>query len=266
MVSGAGTVGMVAIPAAGRRFTASRPVRLGDTTAAGRLRLDAAARYLQDVADDDATAALGTGEGGWLVRRTRLAVWTPAVLRERLDLVTFCSGTGGRWAERRTVVRGERGGALDAESLWVYVDAATGRPRRLPDGFDSAYGTAAAGRTVSARLAHGDPPPLAEVLPFPLRATDADVMGHVNNAVAFAALEEALRRVFTDLRWPLLVEAEYRSPLPAVGTVELLTSEVPDGADLWLRLPPDAPSGGHGATNAGTRIETAVSMRVRRLS
>ena len=40
--------------ATGRRFTTTRSVRLGDVDPAGLLRLDATARYLQDVATDDA--------------------------------------------------------------------------------------------------------------------------------------------------------------------------------------------------------------------
>ena len=43
-------------------------MRLGDVDPSGRLRLDAIARYLQDVASDDAAdAGLDTG---WVARRT----------------------------------------------------------------------------------------------------------------------------------------------------------------------------------------------------
>ena len=40
-------------PGAGRRFVATRRVRLGDVLPSGDARLDAIARYLQDVAADD---------------------------------------------------------------------------------------------------------------------------------------------------------------------------------------------------------------------
>lgn len=223
---------LVPEPTAGRRFVMEQSVRMGDTTASGRLRLDAAARYLQDVADDDAREALGA-DGGWLVRRTRLVVRTPAVLRERLTLTTFCSGLGGRWAERRTLLRGDRAADLDAESLWVHVDLQTGRPARLPAEFENRYGEAAGGRTVSARLRHSDPP---ETVPaafaFPLRAVDVDVMGHVNNAVGFAVVEELLR-ASPSLRWPLVVEVEYREPMAPTDAPVVLTVPVDDGVDLW---------------------------------
>ena len=44
---------LVPVPGRGRVYTASRRVRLGDADPGGRLRLDAIARYVQDVSDDD---------------------------------------------------------------------------------------------------------------------------------------------------------------------------------------------------------------------
>jgi hypothetical protein len=41
------------LPTVGRRFTGGQRVRLGDTDPHGRLRPDAAARYMHDVAGDD---------------------------------------------------------------------------------------------------------------------------------------------------------------------------------------------------------------------
>ena len=45
-------------------------------------------------------------------RRTALRVDQAPVIGEELVLQTFCSGTGGRWAERRVRVRGDRGGPV----------------------------------------------------------------------------------------------------------------------------------------------------------
>ena len=74
------------------------------------------------------------------------------LLGENLSLTTFCSGTGRSWAERRTSISGDRGGSVEAVSLWVQVDAATDRIRALGDEFHQIYGDAAGGRRVSARL------------------------------------------------------------------------------------------------------------------
>ena len=61
---------MVPVPERGRRFTAERPVRWGDTDRHGRLRLDALARFLQDVANDDTRDAGFDPFAPWVVRRT----------------------------------------------------------------------------------------------------------------------------------------------------------------------------------------------------
>ena len=60
---------MVDRPLAGRTFVGSRRVRLGDCSPGGRIRLDAIARYLQDLSDDD-TRDAGLAQMTWGVRRT----------------------------------------------------------------------------------------------------------------------------------------------------------------------------------------------------
>jgi acyl-ACP thioesterase len=179
-------------PVTGRRFCAVRPVRLSDTTPAGRLRLDAVGRYLQDVASDDASDA-GLGGATWVVRRLDLEVSSMPRLDDRVEMTTWCSGTGPRWAERRTTLV-SRGALVEARALWVYVDPATGAPAPLPAVFHDRYGESAAGRRVRVRLEH--PPPTPDLCPMPwtVRAVDLDVLDHVNNAVYWAVVEEALQR------------------------------------------------------------------------
>lgn len=224
----------VALPPTGRRFSSVRRVRLGDASPAGRLRLDAIARYLQDVAADDAADAAVDGEGTWVVRRTALLVSHPLVLGEQVSLTTWCGGTGSRWADRRTTLRGDRGGAVEASSLWVHIDPVSGRPRLLPPDFATCYAEAAGGRVVRARLHHPDPPSGAVAAPWPLRVTDFDALGHVNNAIAWAALEGALapRR---DLRWPLLAEVEHHTSLDPGAEPGMVIADHGDGArHMWL--------------------------------
>src|SRR3546814_2597219 len=96
----------------GRVFEGARRVRLGDVSPAGRLRLDAATRYLQDLsADDTADSALPDAEA-WVVRRTVLEVRSFPRYLEPLALATWCSGTGSHWAERRVSMVGEGGGRV----------------------------------------------------------------------------------------------------------------------------------------------------------
>lgn len=178
----------------GRRFIARRTVRLGDVDPAGELRLDAVARYLQDVASDDAlTAGLGNALG-WVVRRTMIRVIAPPIAGDEVELTTYCTGAGRSWAERRTTIRSERGAAIDAVSLWIQVDVATGRPARLGDDFFAIYGPAAAGRQVSSRSSLPSRPPDGAIVErsWRFRRADLDQFGHVNNAAQLALVEERL--------------------------------------------------------------------------
>ena len=198
-------------PAEGRIFEGGlRKVRLGDVRPSGRLRLDAAARYLQDVsADDTADAALPEAEA-WVVRRTLIDVVQFPRYLEPVRLATWCSGTGTHYAERRVEARGEGGGRIDATTLWVHVDHRSGRPMRLSDAFADLYASAAGGRKVKARLVHPNPPDDLAVELWPLRATDLDVLAHVNNAAYWAVVEEALART-GGVRGPLHAEVEHRT-------------------------------------------------------
>lgn len=208
-------------------------MRLADVSPGGRLRLDAATRYLQDLsADDTDDAALPDAEA-WVVRRTVIQVQVFPRYLEALELATWCSGTGSRWAERRISVVGQAGGRMDAATTWVHVDLATGRPRRVPEGFAAIYGEAAGGRMVTARLEHPDPPPDAESVPWALRFTDFDVLSHVNNAAYWEAVEEALaaRR---ELRAPLRAEVEHRTAIERGAQVELVVANEPDELAAWL--------------------------------
>lgn len=181
-------------PTVGRTFTATRAVRLGDVDQAAELRLDSIARYLQDVATDDALDAGLANAMGWLVRRTMIRVDVPATLNERVTLTTFCTGSGRSWAERRTTIRGAAGASIDGVSLWVQIDE-SGRPARLDDEFDRIYGAAAGGRVVSSKLSLPKAPDGAQdAEPWSFRTTDIDPFGHVNNAAQWAMMEDLLRR------------------------------------------------------------------------
>lgn len=217
-------------PARGRRYSATRRVRLGDVDPRGRMRLDAIARHLQDVAADDATDS-GL-DGGWVVRRTLIAVNRPPTLAEDLDLTTFCTGTGRSWAERRTSIAGTRGAAVEAVSLWVHVDPVSGRPAALGEAFHTRYGEAAGERRVSSRLALPGPSPDAETRPWAVRAVDLDVFDHVNNASHWPALEEVMAGTSTDRAG--VAEIEYLVPVDVDTRVELRAAVAAAGVWAWL--------------------------------
>jgi acyl-ACP thioesterase len=225
----------VPLPAAGRVYEGRRRVRLGDATPAGRLRFDALVRYLQDVANDDTRDAGFDDVMGWVVRRTVVQVERFPVYLESLALSTWCSGIGGRWAERRCRVVGDDGGLVETSTLWVHLDPGTMRPKVLPESFHALFGPSAGGRTVSARLLHPDAPTAVSARhPFPLRFTDFDVLRHVNNAVYWEAVEELLARR-RELRAPLRAELEHRAPIEPGADVEIAAEDGDRAAALWLR-------------------------------
>jgi acyl-ACP thioesterase len=227
---------LVPRPSVGRVFEEARRVRLAEVDPSGRLRLDAATRYLQDLsADDTADAALADAEA-WVVRRTVIEVHRFPRYLEALELATWCSGIGSHYAERRISVVGERGGRVEAATTWVHVDLASGRPTRVPAGFADLYGEASGGRRIKARLEHADAPEggVGERSPWPLRATDFDVLDHVNNAAYWEAVEEALAARPPGRR-PLRAELEHRRALERGATVErVVVDDGEGGFSVWL--------------------------------
>lgn len=211
-------------------------MRFGDADPTGRARFDAVARYLQDVAGEDNDDA-GVG-GAWVVRRTVIEVNRSLRLREAVRASTWCSGLGRRWTERRVSLAGELGGLVEAATLWVHVDPASGAPAPFPDGFLDRYGAAAAGRQVGARLRHGDPPDDAQRSRWDIRRADLDVFDHVNNAAAWAMVEEFLDR---DASRRVRAELEHRRALQHGLPVELRSERDPDGSlRLWALQPAEA--------------------------
>lgn len=217
-----GATRILPIPASGRVFRRERRVRLGDVDPTGRLRLDAAARYLQDVATDDSDDLGSLEARAWVVRRTMIEQRSALRHSEDLSLATFCSGMGTRWAERRVSMAGRRGGSIEAVTLWVHLDPITGRPKTLPADFVATYTEPSGGREVTARQVHQPVVPGDDdvhTMPWWPRVTDLDVLNHVNNAVAWEVLEQTVERVGDrglidiDLRGALRGEVEFRDAI-----------------------------------------------------
>jgi acyl-ACP thioesterase len=228
---------------AGRRFTSTRLVRLGDVLPSGQVRLDAIARYLQDVAADDGRDAGIETNLAWLVRKTIIGVERRPRLGESIDLMTWASGSGARWAERRTTLSVRGDALVEAASLWVCVDVDTMRPSRLPERFWTVYGDAVRHRVVTSRLTHPDPPseapagpsagPPAFRRPWPLRLADLDVLGHVNNAATWTAVEDELDRLAPGAQ-VTNAELEYREPIDRSRQASLVSVAGEGTIHVWL--------------------------------
>jgi acyl-ACP thioesterase len=218
---------LVAPPANGRTFTGAMRPGLADCAPSGRIRLDALARWLQDLAYADVEDAGLAQTAVWVVRRMRIRVNRFPRFGEDFGLVTFCSGLGRAWAERRTTAigdgdagddsdAGENGGSggsgqVEAVALWVHLDPDSGRPTPFSDLEVARWGDAAAGRRVTARLRHPPPPASGnDATLWRFRSTECDIADHVNNAAYWQPLEEELL-AGPDLR-RIDVEMEFKTP------------------------------------------------------
>ena len=217
---------LVPPPPAGRTFTRELRPGIADAGASGRCRLDAMARWLQDIAYADIVDAGFEGRGAWIVRRTRMRVESFPRFGEDLTLRTFCSGIGRFSAERRTTIEGDDA-AVETVALWVCLDPDAGRPMRFDEDFLAVYEASAAGRDANVRLRHPDPPEDAERQTWTFRASEMDPAGHVNNSHYWTPLEEELAGA--DEPASIDVEIEYRDPAMP-GEAVLLRS----GSSLWL--------------------------------
>jgi acyl-ACP thioesterase len=221
---------LVPIPARGRTFTSGRRIRLSDMDDRGRLRLDSVARYLQDVAIEDVEeTGWGLPEHLWFIRSIRIDVLAPFLEDREVGLVTWCSGLAAIAAGRRWSLTGDRGGRIEVDSVWIHLGPGE-RPARL-NGFD-VYAEATGDRIISTKLALSAPASDGRRSPWPLRRTDADLHGHVNNAAYWQAVEERLSGAQPDVRRSLRARLDYRKPMDVDDRLELLESSDERGLTL----------------------------------
>lgn len=195
-------------------------IRLSDTDATGRLRLDAVARYLQDAAIDDVVETnWGAPDHLWVLRAVRIDVLAPFLDDSTVDIVTWGSSFSGIAAGRRWSLSGDVGGAIEVDSTWIHLGP-DARPARVGEGFDG-YVEAAQGRVASTKLTLVPPTEVARTA-WPLRATDVDRMGHVNNAAYWAAVEQRIQGTQPDLRQPHRARFDYHHPIDLGDDVELV--------------------------------------------
>lgn len=238
---------LVPEPPTGRVYTGAALPGLADAAPGGRIRLDALARWVQDVAHADVVDA-GVGDRAlWVVRRLRLRVARFPQFGERAELRTFSSGIGRMWAQRRTRISAAGGAAVEAVALWVHLDPTTLRPTPMDADELAIYGPSAQGREVKARLRHPAPPADgAQRTPWWFRATELDLAGHINNAAYWAPLEDELVRDGED---PATLDAELEFRTPAQpGRFDVVAAGdrrwiVADGGDVHASIALGAASG-----------------------
>ena len=99
---------------------------------------DAAVAHADAQGWTDATEATGAA---WVVREHRVAYLRPAFPGDRIRVLTWVSEVGGATSLRKYRVEraGDHAMLVEAETRFAFVDARTGRPRRIPTHLRAAF-------------------------------------------------------------------------------------------------------------------------------
>ncbi len=228
-------------------------VRYYECDALGRLSSSNYLRYMQETALD-ASAAAGYGldyyetlNRYWLVRQTRINYFLPLFYNESVHVKTWVA-TFGRVRSRRAyefhhVETGQP--VAQASTDWVFVDGSSGRPVSPSQKLKEAFFPEGLPEPSHVQEEFPALPPApAAAFQTPRQASwqHLDPMGHVNNAVYLAYMEDAAIAAMAASGWPaerLRAEGcwpaarqqqiEYRQPAVLGEKLQVIT---------WLRLGP----------------------------
>jgi acyl-ACP thioesterase len=206
-------------------FDREWPLRVADIDATGRLRLDAAARHIQDIGQDQ-LRELGFQETHplWIVRRTMVDLIRPIEFQDMLRLRRWCSGTSNRWCEMRVRVDGRKGGLIESEAFWININRDTEMPSRIADDFlEGLRRTTDVDRLRwKAYLKPGARDTADQIVEYPVRFTDIDLFDHMNNSVYWSVVEDYLAATPELLRGPLRVTIEHEAPVALGDKLEII--------------------------------------------
>ncbi|MFP6665294.1 MAG: acyl-ACP thioesterase domain-containing protein [Deltaproteobacteria bacterium] len=197
--------------ARGDSFEFDHTISHGDVDFVGELKVAALLGLLEQAAIE-ASAQLGFdtdwyGEQGgyWIVRRTRLVRHVALGGHDRVRVRTWVDDFRRARSLRRYEIGivGQTEPAITASTDWVFCDAASGRPRRVPKEMETAFAGAA-----------GSLPALPRAAPLPLSnaaamktmtrrvcASHLDHVAHVNNGVWASFLEDGAEALLAGHGW-----------------------------------------------------------------
>jgi acyl-CoA thioesterase FadM len=219
-------------------FTQHYRVRFDEAGSDGVARPSALVRYIQDVAwqhseaagfDRDWYFARGVG---WLIHGVELELHATAGYGDTVAVTTRITGWRRMWARRLTTVTTADGTPVaTARTDWVLLDTA-GRPVRIPTEVEAFAPRAETFAPVRVTL---DPTPRdASCLVTAIRRSDADPMGHLNNASYLDLLCDHAEAAGRPVATPVTIRLEYLRPaLPGMAVTSLAWT---DGAGLAYRL------------------------------
>ena len=211
----------------------------GDLDAFGRAHPSAYLRHLAQVAIDASTAVgfdaawYESARAHWLVRRSTFAVTRPSRADTTLAVRTWVEDFRRVRSRRRYEVSGPGDvPALTAVTDWVFVDLATGRPRRVPAEMETRFGVTTPAATPRPPWHVPPAPPTPGRARHRVRWIELDALGHMNNAAYLDVLMQGALDVLHDLGWPIeRLTAAGNAPWVAQGDIEYL-DEVRAGDSL----------------------------------
>ena len=213
-------------------FDREWPLRVADIDRNGRLRLDAAARHIQDIGQDQLReVGFEAIHPLWIVRRTMIDMIKPIEFSDMLRLRRWCSATSTRWCEKRVRIDGRKGGLIESEAFWININPGTVMPSRISDDFlDGLRRTTDVDRLRwKAYLKGGTREDATHVHEYPVRVTDIDLFDHMNNSVYWSGVEEYLFTTPELLNAPLRITIEHEAPVALGDKLEIITHLHPAG-------------------------------------
>lgn len=218
-------------------FDREWPLRVGDIDRTGRLRLDAAARHIQDIGQDQ-LREMGFEETHplWIVRRTMVDLIRPIEFQDMLRMRRWCSGTSNRWCEMRVRIDGRNGGLIESEAFWININRETQMPSRISDDFlEGLHKTTSVDRLRwKGYLKPFSRDEASEIHEFPVRVTDIDLFDHMNNSVYWSVIEDYLAshpELLSGIpERALRVTIEHEAPVALGDKLEILSRVHPAGS------------------------------------
>lgn len=181
-------------------FSQTFTVRYDECGPGGTLRASVHMRLLQELAFAH-SAALGfplawyeRHRHFWLVRRANLTVQAPARCGDALVYATRVAGARRIMARRFNNVHRSDDGAPVATAMvdWIFTEHGA-TPVRVPEALINAF-PAMATPIAPVSMEERRPPAGVVQSPLRIRVSDADAMGHANNAVYLDLLDDAIVR------------------------------------------------------------------------
>ncbi|MCV7214795.1 hypothetical protein H7J51_05785 [Mycobacterium crocinum] len=203
------------LPEDGYVYSTAWKMLTSDIDRQQQLRLDAVARYIQEVgAEQLIDAGFEHVHPHWIVQRTVIDVLTPMTWPSAITFRRWCSAISLRWCTMRVRLDSPDGGRIETEGFWINMNKETLTPSLMDEGFFNKLATTTDEHRLKWRAwLPGPVPPDAEALPFALRDTDIDIFDHVTNTAYWHGIHEVTARHPHVASAPYRAMVEYRRPI-----------------------------------------------------